>query len=369
MRVLCLSPVGFFKGGAERSLFDVVKNPNAEFIIAVPEEGPIAERARELGHLVVVVPFGSVSTIRRPIRPLDLLHVISDWVRAANGLRRVAANTRADVIHTNGLKAHTIAVLARRLGSPPVVIHIRDIANTTLEKKFFKTIAKLANHAVLVSRACWPGEGTLPKTVSVVHNGTDVTTTPVLVSSPASSSLSVGICGRIHPAKGHHLLIDWVAHAKSHGHNLKLIVRGEAEDEDADYKLGLIKQINSLGLSEDVCFEGSKSGLQEIYGGLDIVVVPSSTPDPLPRSVMEAMSLGIPVAGYPAGGIPDMIIHGSTGWLVQDEIGFTQCIDDLSDQEKRLEIVSCAKAKIHADFSLEKLHSSLTTIYEKISAP
>jgi len=59
-----------------------------------------------------------------------------------------------------------------------------------------------------------------------------------------------------------------------------------------------------------------RSGLDDIYRGLDIVAVASSVPDPFPRAVIEAFSLGIPVVGYPAGGIPDMIRDRETGYLV-----------------------------------------------------
>src|SRR5262249_13693360 len=51
------------------------------------------------------------------------------------------------------------------------------------------------------------------------------------------------------------------------------------------------------------------------YRDIDVLLVPSNIPDPAPLVVMEAMSAGIVVAGYPAGGIPSMVENGRTGIL------------------------------------------------------
>ena len=40
-KVLFLSPVGFFKGGAERSLQDLLANPQITPFVMAPEDGPI----------------------------------------------------------------------------------------------------------------------------------------------------------------------------------------------------------------------------------------------------------------------------------------------------------------------------------------
>ncbi len=53
------------------------------------------------------------------------------------------------------------------------------------------------------------------------------------------------------------------------------------------------------------------------YAGLDVLLIPSKTPDPAPLVVLEAMSAGVIVAAYPAGGIPTMIEDKRTGLLVE----------------------------------------------------
>jgi glycosyltransferase involved in cell wall biosynthesis len=152
--------------------------------------------------------------------------------------------------------------------------------------------------------------------------------------------------------------------ARARGYRLRLVIRGQADLEGQHFLRHLHRLVAFHKLEDDVAFEGAKEGMNEIYGGLDLVVVPSSIPDPLPRSVMEAMSLGIPVAGYPAGGILEMISDRKTGWLIKDEQQFIACLDDLQDDRLVATIANSARAHIDRQFSIGQLHTSLSNIYE-----
>ena len=47
MKILFLSDVDYFKGGAERSLFDAMATPSIKPALAVPSKGPLSEAAEE----------------------------------------------------------------------------------------------------------------------------------------------------------------------------------------------------------------------------------------------------------------------------------------------------------------------------------
>jgi glycosyltransferase involved in cell wall biosynthesis len=49
----------------------------------------------------------------------------------------------------------------------------------------------------------------------------------------------------------------------------------------------------------------------------DLFVLPSHA-DNLPLVVQEALACGVPVVGYPTGGIPEMVRPGQTGWLAAE---------------------------------------------------
>ena len=59
-RVLFLSPVPYFKGGAERSLMDLVANDRVVPIVVAPAEGPIAEAMRARGIEVHTLDFAGI---------------------------------------------------------------------------------------------------------------------------------------------------------------------------------------------------------------------------------------------------------------------------------------------------------------------
>lgn len=365
-RVAFLSPVSFFKGGAERSLFDLMDNPSIRPLLIVPEEGALSEEAARRNIQTAVIPFGSVSLIRRPLRVSKVLRALLDWRHAARRLTEVASAHNVDLVHSNGLKAHAVAVLSSRTGGVPCVLHVRDIAHTRVERGIWRALAKSSAHTILVSRACWPGK-TMPPNTSVVFNCVRNTELSVAPSSSVEKVIVIGICGRIHPYKGIHLAIEWANAALQRGLQVRLILRGEAAPEDAPYVEHLLSRIRALGLEDDVIFDGQKDGLVAIYEGLDAVLVPSDTPDPLPRSVMEALSLGLPVIGFPAGGIVEMIVPAQTGWLADSEETFCRAVAEIGafGPQELTEFKSRAAQSVRQHFSPERMFTQLEKIYEK----
>ena len=362
MKILYLSPVGFFKGGAERSLFDLISNDEITAILAAPEDGPVLDRGRELGLPCHVLDFGSINSIHRPFTFGKGVSAITDLIKAAKNLRDIARKEDIEIIHSNGLKAHMINCVTARLFGTKAIIHIRDIPYTKPEILVWKIMHALCHKMVLVSHACWPGD-TLPRKAIVIHNGTPLIEGE-LAEKEKSDTITVGFAGRIHPAKGLHLLIDWVKHAKDSDVKLTLSVRGSYSSDAPDYEDEINTQIQKLGLEDEVHFTGFIDSAEKLYEGLDVVVVPSETPDPLPRSVMESMARGIPVLGYPAGGIFEMIDDGETGYLVKDSKGFVNALKDIQNDPERLKnMTKAAKTKIEREFSIPALHQNMTKIY------
>ena len=74
-----------------------------------------------------------------------------------------------------------------------------------------------------------------------------------------------------------------------------------------------LAQLRSLA-GPNVRFLGWTSP-EAFFPEIDILVLPSVWPDPQPRVTFEAFSYGVPVIGSRAGGIPEEIDEGRTGWL------------------------------------------------------
>jgi glycosyltransferase involved in cell wall biosynthesis len=361
LRVLFLSPVPDFKGGAERSLLDLLANPAIEPLLVVPAEGPLSEHAKRKNVPVEVLELGNISDIRRPFRFSRGIRVLAQLLSVARQLAEICRRRRIDLVHSNGLKAHVIAVIARLVGGRPCVTHVRDIANTSTERMVWKSLQLLSDQMILVSRACWPSRD-LPRNVHVVYNGLRMPAAEHAV--PRKSGVVLGFIGRIHPAKGLHVLLSWIAATRSAGLPLRLIVRGAFAREAPAYEREIAKQIEALGLASQVAFEGFVADPDKVYFGIDVVCVPSTAPDPLPRSVMEAMGRGLAVLAAPSGGIPEMIIHGENGFLVSTQQQFATAMQRLQSEPELLrEIGRNARDRCVSMFTLERLHEHVGHVY------
>jgi glycosyltransferase involved in cell wall biosynthesis len=118
--------------------------------------------------------------------------------------------------------------------------------------------------------------------------------------------------GRLAPSKGISYLIRAMPTIKSSIRDARLIIGGRGESE-AELKTEVV----ALGVSDVVDFRGfvPQGILARYYEASDVVVVPS-TVEPMGIVSLEAMSLERPVIGARTGGIPELVINGSTGLLI-----------------------------------------------------
>ena len=366
IRALYLSPVPDFKGGAERSLFDLLTNPNINPILAVPEEGELAARARSLDIPVEVIDFGSVHKVRRPFKFVHGLRALADAWSASRQLLTVVRENNIKVVHTNGLKAHSIALLTRIGRAPKLVMHFRDIAYTTQEKAIWKLLAKLASRAVFVSRACYP-EDELPNNGRVIFNGIDPK--PQISLSP-TNPIRIGFIGRLHPHKGLHTLLDWLYSAKIDGIAARLFIRGKYAAEAPEYEGEISEKIVELGLQDDVVFEGFFNDPEAVYRDLDVVCAPAQAAEPLARTILEPMSIGLPVIATPTGGTTEMVLDKVTGFIVVDGTGFKHALSIIaSDSITVSKMVGAGREHINTNFGKQKLHNSIHNLYNEILYP
>lgn len=121
----------------------------------------------------------------------------------------------------------------------------------------------------------------------------------------------LGAACTVRPSKGVDSLVDALVRLRRSDPtlNVHLVVAGEVSEHDRrDLAARLPGHIHLLGFREDV---------EQVLGGMDVLVVPSRSADGIPQVIPQAMSLGVPVIGTRAGGIPDAIVHRRTGYLVE----------------------------------------------------
>jgi glycosyltransferase involved in cell wall biosynthesis len=164
--------------------------------------------------------------------------------------------------------------------------------------------------------------------------------------------------GRLSPEKGLKVLLETFAQTKF---NLKIAGTGPLSDYVLDY-------VNKYSNIEYMGFQKGEA-LKNLIKNSSFIIVPSIWYENNPMTVIEAFSYGKPVIGAEIGGIPELVQHGSNGYLfTQNDNASLQAIiesaSNISDEEYRQFSVNSLKfAKEH--FDPEKHYVELMDIYQK----
>lgn len=145
------------------------------------------------------------------------------------------------------------------------------------------------------------------KQLKVIHN-------PVIISAKLSKNTSSGIVfvGRLSKGKGVDMLLDAFLQISHKLPNVKLKIIGSGV---LLQKLEQKIKISSTGSRVILTGQLSHNQVLAQIKKAALVVVPSIWPEPLPRSVIESLLLGIPVVATKRGGIAEIVINNRYGIL------------------------------------------------------
>lgn len=88
-------------------------------------------------------------------------------------------------------------------------------------------------------------------------------------------------------------------------------------------------KIRELGLEEKVLFLGKQDDIAQVISLADVLLLPSEK-ESFGLVALEAMACGVPTIGSIAGGIPELVVPGETGFLAP--IGDTKRMADYAVQ-------------------------------------
>lgn len=120
----------------------------------------------------------------------------------------------------------------------------------------------------------------------------------------------VGNIGRLSEQKGMMYFVDSFNLAHDKVNNLKYIIVGQGEDEEA-----LKKKVADGHNKDNIIFLGYRSDIQNIMSQMDYVVL-SSLWEGLPLTPIEAFSVHKPVIGTAVDGTKEIINNGVNGFLI-----------------------------------------------------
>ncbi len=141
-----------------------------------------------------------------------------------------------------------------------------------------------------------------------------------------------------------------------------LVLVGDGPERDAAEQ-----EVDRLGLKKNVRFLGKVDNVADVLRGSDLFLLPSAT-ESFGLAALEAMACGVPVIASAAGGIPEVVVDGETGFLAPPgdvERMTERALAALTDAagHERLKRNAAARA---LDFAAERVVPRYEQLYEGV---
>ncbi|HWN64839.1 MAG TPA: glycosyltransferase [Candidatus Binatus sp.] len=299
--------------------------------------------------------------------------------RARNALYFAELFTRSGVdhfhVHFANRAAHTALFLKTISGIPfSVTAHgqdfMKDLGNDDLLREICAAAEFVAAETDysrdLLRQRC-------PDSVAKIHrvyNGIDLERFPIPRLPTAHSQPRIVSVGRLVTFKGFEQLIDVCAELGRRGLDFICEIIG-----DGPLRENLQEKIDKVSLSSRVTLLGSLSqgGVFEKLQAGDIFALPSITDrqgasDVFPTVIMEAMSAARPVVSTRLAGIPELVVHEETGFLVRpgDTMALVEALEQLiQNPELRLRYGRAGRMRIEQHFRIEQTIRPLIELLQR----
>jgi len=143
-------------------------------------------------------------------------------------------------------------------------------------------------------------------------------TLPELAPAPLPFAPPVVLClGRLVPYKGFDVAVQAVARSRHRLPKLRLLIAG-----DGECRAALERQVNEAGLAAATTFLGwvEPDDVPAILNQATLVVMPSRR-EGLPLVALQASAMARPIVATRAGGLPEIVVDGETGILIEKDDG------------------------------------------------
>ncbi len=353
--------------GPSRNAIDIARAAIAAggMVVAASRGGAMVGEFRQSGGIHLELPFDAISPLTR-------------W-RIARRIRTAVLDHRITVIHAYGRRGARLArTVSAATGVPFVVSPIASEHHApeqwvVPEMAAARAIVAASDFVAALVPKAMPASATR---VEVIPRGVDLMRfDPAAVRAEKlvrqvqdwrAGELSAVILmpGRLAPGKGHDILLKAMARMANKQAICLILAR---EGDNPKYRETLLRLIAELGLEGRARFVSYAPDMPVAYMIADVVAVPSRTPEAFNSICAEALAMGRPVVASAAGGTPDIIIDGETGWLVPpaDPEALARALDAALalDPAARIRLAAAGRAHIERKFSLALARQRIMALY------
>ena len=324
----------------------------------------------------LVCPTGSA--IEAAVRP-DVARVIALPLKgdldigAVARLRRVIRSEAPDIVHLHSRRgADTFGALAS-IGLDPAVVLSRRVDN----RESSLAIAlkyRLMDRVITISQAICDvlrSQGVPTEKLVCVPSAVDID--EWLQPAPRASLLAefslpedacvVGMAAQFIRRKGHDVLIEALRRLVDPLPTIHLLLFGKGPLQES-----IQHAVANEGLTRNVTFAGYRDDLPRWLGALDLMVHPARA-EGLGVALLQGAAAGLGLVACAAGGIPEIVIDGRTGWLVPPDEPAALAgalLAALTDDESRHARARAARQHVAERFSIAAMAQGNLAVYQSL---
>lgn len=232
-----------------------------------------------------------------------LVKILGNSITPPMLLDLIREQSNYDIVHAHShlFFSTNLSAVARQLGSTPLVITNHGLNSQTAPEWFQKLYTSIGARLTLAAAdkiLCYTETekqelidlGVKPEKIEVIHNGID-TDLFVPAKEPCFDKKKLLWVGRYAKGKGLEYLIDAFSILKNRHPDVTLTLIGNGPEKDH-----IIQRINDLNLQNSITMKDfvPNSEIVNMYQNSSVFVLPSLE-EGVPRTILEAMSCGIPV--------------------------------------------------------------------------
>jgi glycosyltransferase involved in cell wall biosynthesis len=247
-------------------------------------------------------------------------------LRDVRALRALVQREPIDLIHCHHSHDHWLAMLVRGAADPalPVVRtfhNFRSVKRDRVSRWLYRRTAVVfvVSHQIAgrcreiglpPERVVWiPGAADLPR----FH--VDADPAPIREEFKLGRAPVIVSVSRLAPNRGHELLLSAFRLLLATMPDARLLLVGKGETRPR-----LEQLVAETGLADRVIFTGYRDrDLPAVLAAADCFALMASGSDESCRAVLEAMAAARPVVARRVGALPETVVEGQTGLLIDDD--------------------------------------------------
>lgn len=298
----------------------------------------------------------------------------------SRALAKEFARRGISLVHCADVLAGCHAAVAGRMAGLPVVCHVRSRYDKLPRRE--AALLHAVNTFVFVSQDTWRGFSfrVPPRRGRVIYDGIDVapsagdpaaareTRRAVLAEYglPGETKL-IGMVARVAAQKDFGTLAKAAARVAASHPGARFIVVGDNSQVEAhrEHYAAVRRMLAEAGAGSLFVFTGFREDVPRMIDALDIFVLCTHV-EGFPLVILEAMARAKPVVATATGGIPEIVVEGTTGLLHphrDDEKLAAQLVSLLDSPERAAALAEAGREVVRANFSDEKFAADVARFY------